>query len=533
MPAGPVNFDTVASSTVSSADETWFSRRLISPSQLVAGQNTVAVELHQRAGNSSDTSFDFELLATDGPAFVTRGPYLQSLTPTSVVVRWRADPPVDGVVSYGTDPESLMSEVVDQNVSGHHEVTIEGLDPATTYYYAIGTSEMVLERGESYQFTTAPPPGSVDPIRIWAIGDSGTAKPGAADVREAYRSWTGETHTDVWLMLGDNAYNDGTESNYQAAVFDWYPEMLRRTPVWPTLGNHDAVSADSPTESGVYYNVMTLPRLGEAGGLASGTEAYYSFDYGNVHFICLDSHDTDRSPGGAMMTWLEADLADTLAEWIIAFWHHPSYTKGTHDSDDFGDSGGRMRDMRENALPILEQGGVDLVLAGHSHTYERSFLVDGHYGLSGTLTPDMIVDGGDGRVDGDGAYAKPPDAAAFRGAVYAVAGSSGALGSGPLNHPVMVVGLSVRGSLVIDVEGPRLDGLFLDASGNLADDFTIIRDFDPADTNLDGTVDVLDLTTVILGWGACPPPHAPCSGDIDGDGTVSTFDLIEVIVNWS
>jgi len=68
-----------------------------------------------------------------------------------------------------------------------------------------------------------------------------------------------------------------------------------------------------------------------------------------------------------------------------------------------------MRDMRENALPILEAAGVDLTLAGHSHVYERSFLIDGHYGTSGTWNPAFhLVDGGNGDPLGNGAYEKTP-----------------------------------------------------------------------------------------------------------------------------
>ena len=84
-----------------------------------------------------------------------------------------------------------------------------------------------------------------------------------------------------------------------------------------------------------------------------------------------------------MMTWLNADLADTTAQWIVAFFHHPTYTKGTHDSD----REGRLVDMRQNFLPILEAGGVDLILTGHSHVYERSYFVDGHYGQSASFDP--------------------------------------------------------------------------------------------------------------------------------------------------
>ena len=93
---------------------------------------------------------------------------------------------------------------------------------------------------------------------------------------------------------------------------------------------------------------------------------------------------------------LRADLAATTQDWVIAYFHHPPYTKGSHDSDNPSDSGGRMRDMRENILPILDSTGVDLVMTGHSHSYERSFLLNGHYGLSTTLADSMVIDSGDG-----------------------------------------------------------------------------------------------------------------------------------------
>ncbi|NIQ19604.1 MAG: hypothetical protein GTN95_05275, partial [Gammaproteobacteria bacterium] len=199
-----------------------------------------------------------------------------------------------------------------------------------------------------------------------------------------------------------------------------------------------------------YYDIFTLPAAAEAGGLSSGTEAYYSFDYGNIHFVVLDSFETDRSVGGAMLTWLAADLAANTRDWIVAYWHHPPYSKGSHDSD----TEAELIDMRQNALPILESHGVDLVLTGHSHSYERSFLIDGHYGDSTTFVPAMQIDAGDGDPNGDGAYTKPgPGPMPNGGAVYAVAGSAGQISGGPLNHPAIFVSLNVLGSMVLDFDG--------------------------------------------------------------------------------
>lgn len=371
-------------------------------------------------------------------AEIARGPYLQMANDNAMTIRWRTNTNTNSVVRYGNDPANLN---LTKTVSGNrteHEVRLTGLSALTQYYYSVGSSTEVIAGGDnSYRFTTSPTPGNGTSTRVWLIGDSGTANRNSAAVYNAYLNYEGSESTNLWVMLGDNAYNDGTDREYQNAVFNTYPELLRRTPVWPTLGNHDGRSADSSSESGVYYNIFTLPRNAQAGGLASGTEAYYSFDYGDIHFICLESYETDRSKNGAMMTWLKNDLAANNQKWTIAFWHHPPYTKGSHNSD----TERTLIEMRENALPILESYGVDLVFSGHSHSYERSYLIDGHYSSSRTFDRRThLVDGGNGRENGDGAYQKA-NQAANAGAIYTVAGASGKTSGGSLNHPAMFASL--------------------------------------------------------------------------------------------
>lgn len=404
-----------------------------------------------------------------------RGPYLQVATTNSMVIRWRTDDESKGLVRFGLTPETATNVVSHAGTLTEHIVQLGKLKPATRYFYSVGyeTNRWLSPVTNTVTFVTPPPVGPARPTRVWVIGDPGTANADQRAVRDAFYEWNRGQAPDLWLMLGDNAYSAGTDAQYQAAVFNVYAWLLANSPLWPTLGNHDAGSANSGTQSGIYYDIFTLPTLGQAGGLPSGTEAYYSFDYANIHFVCLDSHDTDRSKTGMMAEWLRDDLASTARDWIICYFHHPPYTKGSHDSDSRADSGARLVEMRENLLPILEQGGVDLVLTGHSHCYERSYLLDGHYGYSTNLTAANFKNHGDGREDGDGAYRKPAGTEANQGAVYVVAGNAGQTSGGKLNHPVNYLSLNKLGSVVLDVNGSELNLKFINEKGKLRDYFTI------------------------------------------------------------
>jgi hypothetical protein len=414
-----------------------------------------------------------------GAAQVLRGPYLQNGTPQSVTIKWRTDDASESIVRYGTNLADLSDLRGNLVATTNHEVRVTGLLPDQRYFYSIGTlGEVLAGNDEHHYFATPPLPGTQKPIRIWAIGDCGTASvgyPGSAMVRDAYTNRFGTNHTDVWLMLGDNAYQSGTDREYQIAVFQTYPMLLRNTLLWSTLGNHETYGPDLEGRI-AYHDIFTLPANAEAGGAISGTENYYSFDYGNVHFVCLDSELSDRSTNSPMATWLHADLAANTNDWVIAFWHSPPYSKGSHDSDNMLDNFGNMTFMRTNFVSILESYGVDLVLCGHSHNYERSFLINGHYGFSDSLMPEMIRDAGSGRPEDTGAYRKSLGPVGNEGAVYVVAGSSGwatALHPGP--HPAMFVTFLRMGSMVIDISGNRLDAKFLRETGAVDDHFTILK----------------------------------------------------------
>ena len=345
-----------------------------------------------------------------------------------------------------------------------------------TRHFAVGMTNNSFSGGDSNTFfITHPLIGTPKPTRVWVVGDPGTRKKAEFDVRDAYAKWTGDRATDLWLMLGDNAYGSGKDDEYQGAIFQVFDAMLRKSVLWPCIGNHDAGSASSTTQSGVYYDIFTLPAQAQAGGVMSGTEAYYSWDYANIHFVCLDSSDSNWSEDGLMVRWLKADLEANKQMWLVAFCHHPPYTKGSHDSDKDKDSDARMRKMREVVLPLLEDHGLDLMLTGHSHAYERSFLLDGAYSQSWNVNGAAnFKSSKDGRADGQGIYTKPTRGnGAHEGAVYVVAGSSGQISGGGLQHPVMCLSLNVLGSLVLDFNDNRMDATFVDDKAQVRDYFTI------------------------------------------------------------
>ena len=198
---------------------------------------------------------------------ITRGPYLQQQTDQSIIVRWRTDIATDSVVRFGTSSVSLNLSSTDSLSTTEHSVLVSGLSPSTQYFYSVGSSTASIAGDASYHFGTSPVPGSAANTRVWVIGDSGTANGNARAVRDAYKAWSASQPADFMIMLGDNAYSNGTDSEYQNAVFNTYPELLRQLPVWPTLGNHDGYSADSGTQTGPYYEIFDLPTNAEAGGL--------------------------------------------------------------------------------------------------------------------------------------------------------------------------------------------------------------------------------------------------------------------------
>jgi len=303
-------------------------------------------------------------------------PYLQQLTDTGVVVRWTTKTGTTSVVRYRTGSDALASasgtpRTIAALGAQMHRVALTGLRPNTTYTYEIVTDGETLWPDGVMSFRTAPARGSGTPVTFAAFGDMGK---GTTSQRLLRDQMAADSLSFV-LSTGDNAYDAGTYAEFDTKVFQIYGDVFSRAAFFPTLGNHDyATSSGAP-----YLDLVSLPYQALR---ASDHERYYSFDYGNVHVVALDTNAplnvTDSAATDDMFDWLRADLGATQQPWIIAVTHHAPYSTGSHGSD---------ARVRSKLVPIFEQYGVDLVLSGHDHIYQRSKPLRG-----GVVTP--IAQGG-------------------------------------------------------------------------------------------------------------------------------------------
>lgn len=436
-----------------------------------------------------------QALKAEDPVF-SRAPYLQLATENSIRVVWRTQRAITPVIRYGKDPanlarfskpEHILTRTVDKGQSGgppplhsapdgtrQFEASLSGLDPATNYYYAIYDGEKRLTpEDKSYRFKTHPARGTSAPLYFWVVGDSGTGGANQAKVHTAMRDYNKaqKSQLDLYIHVGDMAYGSGTDTQFSERFFRMYEPTLRNTVCWAAMGNHEGKTSKGKDGTGPFYDAYICPTRGEAGGLPSGKEAYYSFNYGNVHFVVLDSHDLDRRPGGAMARWLKADIEKTKAEWLIAYFHHPPYTKGSHDSD----KESQLIEMREHIMPILEGGGVDVVFTGHSHIYERSMLINGAY-QTPTTAKGVILDDGDGDPEGDGPYLKSKGLVPNNGTIQVVAGHGGTKVSRKGTMPIMRRIIVENGSVLVSVKGNTLSAKMLNLDATVRDSFAIRKE---------------------------------------------------------
>ncbi len=392
-----------------------------------------------------------------GSASLTRGPYLQAAGQSTMTLVWNLDESAPCVLRWGTLPGPNWENVQQLEAARVHVVTLNSLRPNTRYFYEVEADGVVLATGIDCYFETYPPVNSREPFSFLAWGDSGSGDANQGAVASQMNALT--PRPAFGLGIGDLIYPNGEAANYNPRFFTPYAPLLRNMVIWPAMGNHDAATQNGKP----YRDAFVLPA-------GSGTELYYSFDYGSAHFTCLDSQVTYFAGGAArtaMLAWFTADLdaANTNgARWKFVFFHHPPYSKGTHDSD----AEAQLAWMRNNLNPIMEARGVDFVLTGHSHVYERSYLLKSNAILQASLND----------------YTK---IATQDGTIYIVTGCGGETGTGALNHPLMAYAQgNIAGNSVIDVSFDECRGYFVQSTGTRLDLFNLRKAADAASPTLTG-----------------------------------------------
>jgi predicted phosphodiesterase len=317
-----------------------------------AERRSPVAELRAACGDGMPTTYGVKALA--------RKPYLQQVTSTSAMLGWVASTSDIKLVTLtsptgkklATAPGEIEIGARLSSTEKQSWSSLASLEPATTYCYQVAdaTGAMTFPTG----FKTAPSADSTEPIRFLAFGDSGG---GGAD-QYALLDQMYTVPYDLMIHTGDIAYDDGTIDQYEENVFGVYADLFRNIPLFPAAGNHDYRTL----RGAPFREVFNLP--GDSG------EQWYSYDWGRVHFVSIDTEADFKTQA----EWLDKDLAATKLPWKIVYMHRPMYSSGHH---------GSHYDLRALLEPVMQKHGVQLVLAGHDHNYER---VKPQHGITHVVT---------------------------------------------------------------------------------------------------------------------------------------------------
>lgn len=286
-----------------------------------------------------------------------RGPYLQNAAVGAIEIRWELDRMGSSSVEYESR-EAGWRKVECPFKGRKHRVRLTGLSSGALYRYRIlaGTGYV---GGEQF-FRAAPEPGDERrPARYTfaVFGDFGAATAGQTAVARLLE----RSAAEFALLPGDIIYSRGEEEHYDLRFFEPYRGSLGRITFWPALGNHDVGSKDGAAALAVF----DVPLNGPA-GLQGGRN--YSFDYGNAHIAAIDSNASAETLKNVIGPWLEKEMATSKATWRFVFFHHAPYSSSGH---------GENAKMRDTMVPFFARSKIDIVFAGHDHSYERTRPMNG------------------------------------------------------------------------------------------------------------------------------------------------------------
>jgi 3',5'-cyclic AMP phosphodiesterase CpdA len=193
------------------------------------------------------------------------------------------------------------------------------------------------------------PPADPLQLHLAVAGDVGDSGSRIRATGQAVVGIDARQPFDGLLLLGDNVYPAGDPARLEETVFGPFAELLDHAPLFAILGNHDVKGGNAAGQ---------VEALGMDG-------RWWSHDFGDVLLIGLDSNQVDEPEQRA---WLEETLAASTERWRIVALHHPPYSAGYQ---------GSHLGAREAFGPLFEQYGVQLVLSGHDHDYQRSEVIGG------------------------------------------------------------------------------------------------------------------------------------------------------------
>ncbi|CAN5343180.1 hypothetical protein BH18GEM1_BH18GEM1_20040 [soil metagenome] len=328
------------------------------------------------------------------PGTVEREPYLVTVSDTSAVLRWSTyTPEQPGIRFWAEGTEGDTTELVLEEMGRDHTFQMLSLLPATEYTYQIQINDTLWSDAAGYR--TFPKPGSKEPFTFLALGDSGTRSAGQLAVADQLN----QEEAALILHMGDVAYMDGTVQEFTDNHFGVYAPLLKRVPFFPAPGDHDLRTAGGAP----YIDAFTPP----GGRPSSESPLYYSFTYGSVRFIALDSKSSEEhavehgylgDPASEQYQWLLRQLsaarADPNIDWTIVYFHHPPYSASTG----FGGHGSDLA-IRRTISPLMDGYRVLLVFNGHDHDYQRSRPIRGNALVEdGEGTVYYVSGGGGGRT---------------------------------------------------------------------------------------------------------------------------------------
>lgn len=311
--------------------------------------------------------------AAAGP--ITKGPWIQHVTPTSAVIRVEVHPPAPVTLEVGMSARigstdaGAGSVIESPEPRALHSILVKGLEPATRYSFT------VRARGTPRYgaITTAPLDESGAPFRFLVYGDNRTDDAAHASVVRAMVSAT----SDFLVNTGDMVADGGSAAQWQT-FFDIQAPLTRERPIFSCVGNHE-LTGGAGIEYVRYFGPAQLPKaviapapvitgapLADAGvAPLSLDQLSGTFRWSNARFFLVNGMVPYTS--GASRAWLEKVLTESDDEpglvWRIVVVHHGPWSSGPHGDNPL---------LHEAKIPeLLRSHKVDLVLSGHDHIYER------------------------------------------------------------------------------------------------------------------------------------------------------------------